>query len=204
MKKLSLLLLGLTLALTLAACGKQPVEEINATKAAIDSAVSEGAEKYTADDLKAVNDKLTAAMDEIKVQDGKLFKNYDQAKQLLTAVKTDAVALQEKVTTVKEELRNQAVTALADANAAVNEAASLLEIAPQGKGSQADIAMMKSDLQGLQGALGEVQPLIDSGDFAAAADRAASIKEKAAAIALDVHTAQEKMAMAMVKKPRKK
>ncbi len=204
MKKLSLLLLGLTLALTLAACGKQPVEEINATKAAIDSAVSEGAEKYTADDLKAVNDKLTAAMDEIKVQDGKLFKNYDQAKQLLTAVKTDAVALQEKVTTVKEELRNQAVTALADANAAVNEAASLLEIAPQGKGSQADIAMMKSDLQGLQGALGEVQPLIDSGDFAAAADRAASIKEKAAAIALDVHTAQEKMAMAMAKKPRKK
>jgi hypothetical protein len=204
MKKLSLLLLGLTLALTLAACGKQPVEEINATKAAIDSAVSEGAEKYTADDLKAVNDKLTAAMDEIKVQDGKLFKNYDQAKQLLTAVKTDAVALQEKVTTVKEELRNQAVTALADANAAVNEAASLLEIAPQGKGSQADIAMMKSDLQGLQGALGEVQPLIDSGDFAAAADRAASIKEKAAAIALDVHTAQEKMAMGMAKKPRKK
>jgi Domain of unknown function (DUF4398) len=202
MKKLSLLLLGLTLALTLAACGKQPVEEINATKAAIDSAVSDGAEKYTADDLKAVNDKLAAAMDEIKVQDGKLFKNYDQAKQMLTAVKTDAVALQEKVTTVKDELRNQAVTALTDANAAVNEAASLLENAPQGKGSQADIAMMKSDLQGLQGALGEVQPLIDSGDFAAAGDRAVSIKEKAAAISSAVHTAQEKMAMA--KKTRRK
>jgi len=194
MKKLSLLLVGLTLASTLAACGKQPVEEINNTRAAIDAAVSEGAEKYTADDLKAVNDKLAVVMDEIKVQDGKLFKDYDKAKQMLTALKVDADSLKAKVITVKEEQRAAAVAALGNASSSISEAETLLASAPQGKGSAADIAMMKGDLQGLQTALGEVQPLIDSGDFVAASERAAAIQEKANAISAEVRAVQERVA----------
>lgn len=194
MKKLSLLLIGLTLASTLAACGKQPVEEINSTRAAIDAAVSEGAEKYTADDLKAVNDKLAVVMDEIKVQDGKLFKDYDKAKQMLTALKVDADSLKAKVITVKEEQRAAAVAALGNASSSISEAEALLASAPQGKGSAADIAMMKGDLQGLQATLGEVQPLIDSGDFVAASERAAAIQEKANAISAEVRAVQERVA----------
>ena len=200
MKKLSLLLIGLTLCLTLSACGKQPVEEINSTRSAIDAAVGEGAEKYTADDLKAVNDKMAAVMDEIKVQDGKLFKNYDQAKLMLTAVKVDADSLKAKVVTVKEELRAAAAAALVNANTSVSEAADLLANAPQGKGSAADIAMMKGDLQGLQAGLGEVQPLIDNGDYAAASERAAAIQEKADAIASEVRAAQERMAALKIRR----
>ncbi len=196
MKRISVLLIGLALTLTLVACGKQPTEEINATKASIDAAVSEGAEKYTPADLKAVNDKMTAVMDEVKVQDGKLFKNYDKAKQMLTQVKVEADSLKTKVGTVKEEMKNNAMTALNDANTAVADATAMLDNAPQGKGSQADIAMMKADVQGLQTALGEIQPLIDSGEYAAASERAMAIKDKAAAIAEEVRVAQEKMAQA--------
>lgn len=192
MKRISVLLIGLALTLTLVACGKQPTEEINATKASIDGAVSEGAEKYTAVELKAVNDKMTAAMDEIKVQDGKMFKNYDKAKQMLTQVKVEADSLKAQVGTVKEEMRNSAITGLSDATAAVTEASATLDNAPQGKGSQADIAMMKADVQGLQAALGEIQPLIDSGEYAAASERALAIKDKAAAIIEEVRVAQEK------------
>ncbi|AMV72452.1 hypothetical protein JCM30471_09670 [Desulfuromonas carbonis] len=200
MKKLSFLLIGLTLAFTLTACGKQPVEEINSTRSAIDAAVSEGAEKYTADDLKAVNDKLAVVMDEIKVQDGKLFKNYDKAKQMLTALKVDADSLKAKVITVKEEQRAAAVAALDSASSSITEAEALLASAPQGKGSAADIAMMKGDLQGLQTALGEVQPLIDSGDYAAASERAASIQEKAGTIAAEVRAAQERLAALKIRR----
>ena len=44
MKKISVMLLGLALVVSLSACGKQPTEEMGATRASIDAAVSEGAE----------------------------------------------------------------------------------------------------------------------------------------------------------------
>jgi major membrane immunogen (membrane-anchored lipoprotein) len=198
MKKVAVLLLGLTLTVLLAACGKQPTEEINAMKASVDAAVAEGAVKYTPDDLKAVNDQVNAAMEEVKLQDGKLFKNYDKAKELLTKAQTDAAALTTKVATAKEELRNQAVTALNDAAVAVTDAKGLLENAPKGKGSLADIEMMKADVAGLETALQEVQPLIDSGDYALATDKAATIREKAGSISMEIRTAQEKIAALQV------
>jgi len=200
MKKLTLLMLCSTLMLAVVACSKAPTEEINATKAALDAAVSEGAEKYTAADYKQINDQLNAAMEEIKVQDGKFLKDYEHSKQLLAEVKTSAEALKTKVATVKEEQRAAATTALSNANAAIGEALALLEVAPQGKGSLADIAMMKADVQGLQVALEEVQPLIDAGDYLAASDRAASIQGKAGSISEEVRIAQEKFAAIKLQK----
>ena len=194
MKRFALVLLGVVLMAGLTACGKQPVEEINATRAALDLAVSEGAEKYTAEDFKLVNDSLAAAMEEVKVQDGKMFKKYDQAKELLAKVKVDAEALQAKIVTVKAELRAAAATALSEAGAAVAGARTQLETAPVGKGSAADIEMMKADVQGLEAALLEVQPLIDSGEFAMAAEKAATIRGKAQSISEEVRIAREKMA----------
>ena len=108
MKKIWVLLLTLALTATLSACGKQPVAEIDATKAAMDAATAEGAEKYAADDLKTVNDAMSAAMEEIKGQDGKMFKNYDKAKEMLTKVKADADTLKAKTVTVREEQRGNA------------------------------------------------------------------------------------------------
>jgi len=194
MKKLTLLILCSALVLSITACSKAPTEDIAATKAALDAAVSEGAEKYTADDLKQVNDQLAAALEEIKLQEGKFLKDFDKAKQMLAEVKTKSDALKTKVVTVKEEQRVAAVNALNNANEAIEEASSLLEVAPQGKGSLADIAMMKADLQGLQASLEEIQPLIDSGDYVAASERAASIQGKAGSISEEVRIAQEKFA----------
>ncbi len=195
MKRFALVLLGVVLMAGLTACGKQPVEEINATRAALDAAVSEGAEKYTAEDLRLVSDAMAAAMDEVKVQDGKMFKNYDQAKAQLAKVKAEAETLQAKVLTVKEELRAAAASALNEANAAVAEARGQVENAPAGKGSAADIEMMKADVQGLEAALAEIQPLIDSGEFAIAAEKAVTIRGKAQGIAEEVRIAREKLAV---------
>ena len=200
MTKLALLLICSTLILSVAACSKAPTEELSASQIAIDAVVSEGGGKFTPEDLKLVQDALTAAQDEIKLQDGKFLKNYDQAKKQLADVKAQAEALKTKVSAVKEEQRMNAVAALASATDAISEALALLEVAPQGKGSLADIAMMKADVAGLQEALGEVQPLIDSEDYIAAGERAVSIQGKAAAISEEVTIAQEKFAQTQAQK----
>jgi hypothetical protein len=194
MKKLTLLLLCSILTLSVAACSKAPTEEIATTKAAVDSAMGEGAEKYLPEDLKQVSGQLAAALDEVKVQDGKFLKNYDQAQQMLAGVKSQADVLKTKVMAVKEEQRVAAVQALGTADETIGEALAALETAPQGKGSLADIAMMKADVQGLHDSLQEVQPLIDSGDYLAASERASAIQGKAAAISEEVRMAQEKFA----------
>jgi len=194
MKKFSLVLLGLVLVLSLSACGKQPTEEITATRAAIDAAVAEGAEKYTADDLKLVNDQMEAAMAEIKVQDEKLFKNYDKAKEILVKVKADADGLKGKVASVKEEMKNNAIALLAEANASLSEAKAALETAPRGKGSMADIEAMKADVAGLEESVNEIQPLIDGGEYAAAIEKATAIKTRALSVSDEIKAVQEKLA----------
>jgi hypothetical protein len=191
-----MLVLGLTLVVSLAACGKQPADEISAAKTAIDSAVGEGAEKYTPEELKAINDELAAAMDAIKVQDGKFLKNYDEAAKMLVKVTSDAVALGGKVGTVKEEMKAAAATKLEGAIAAVAEAKGLLDNAPRGKGSLADIEAMKVDVAGLEASILEVQPLIDSGEYLAANEKAEAIQTRLVAITEEIRAAQEKMAQA--------
>jgi hypothetical protein len=195
MKKIALLALCLTLTATLTACEKAPTAEIDAAKASIDAAVSEGAEKYTAQKINDVNAKLTAALLEIKTQESKFLKKFDGAKQLLAQVKADAEALKEQVVVIKEELHNNAVTGLELAGSAIAEAGALLENAPQGKGSQDDIEAMKADISGLDVALLEVQPLIDAGDYQAAISKAEAIASRAAEISDEIRTVQEKIAL---------
>ena len=193
MKKISVMLLGLALVVSLSACGKQPTEEINATRSAIDAAVGEGAEKYTPEDLKLVADQMAAAEAEIKVQDDKFFKNYDNAKQMLAKAKADADSLKGKVATVKEEMKNSAITLLGEATAAVAEAKAALETAPRGKGSLADIEAMKADVAGLEEALNEIQPLVDAGEYASAVEKATAIKSRAVAVSDEIKAVQEKL-----------
>lgn len=193
MKKLLGVLVALAMVATLSACGKPPVEEINATKASVEAAAGEGAAKYVADDYKKVNDELNAALAEVKVQEEKWFKNFDKAKQLLATAKADAEALKAKTVTVKEELKKKAGEDLVAAQTAVADAKGLVEKAPKGKGTAADIEQMKADVAGLEAALAEIQPLIDSGEYVAASEKAVAIKDKAAALSTEVQAVMDKM-----------
>lgn len=194
MKKLLTVLVAAALVSSLAACAKAPQEEMTATKASVEAAAAEGAAKYVAEDNKKVNDEYAAALDEIKVQEGKWFKNYDKAKQLLAQAKTDAEALKAKTAQVKIELKAAADAALAEATTAVATAKAKLETAPKGKGSAADIEAMKADVAGMEAELATVQPLIDQGEFVAAAEKAVSIKDRAAAVSTQIDEAAAKKA----------
>ena len=190
------LLLSLTLALTMLAvltsCSKQPTQEMNDSKAAIDAVIAEGGEKYANEEVKQLNDELTAALDEVKVQDGKFFKNYDKAKEMLAKVKGSADTLKAEIPARKEKAKNDAMAALEAANAAVSDARAMLGKAPKGKGTKADIEAMRADIAGLEASLAEVQSLIDGEDYLAALNKANSVKDAAAEVSTQVTMAMEK------------
>ncbi|MDO8722436.1 MAG: hypothetical protein Q7J31_09445 [Syntrophales bacterium] len=190
---LKFLALGVLTIFLLAGCGKQPTEEINAAKTSVDAVVAEGAQKFAAEDAKKLNDSMQAAQDEIKVQDGKTFKDYAKAKELLAKVKADAEALKAGLAAKKEEAKKNAAEAQEAAKASVTETKALLAKAPKGKGSKADLEAFKADLKGIEDSLAEVKTANDSEDYSAAIEKSSAIKDKAAAISAQIKEAMEKV-----------
>ncbi len=185
--------LALTLMVMLAACAKQPTQEMDAAKAAVDSAIAAGGDKYAKEEVKGLNDELTAATDEIKVQDGKFFKNYDKAKEILAKVKANADTLTTEIPAKKEKAKNDAQAAIDAAKTAVNDAKALLAKAPRGKGTKADIEALKADVAGLEASIKEAEGLMGTEDYMAATDKANGVKDKAAEVSGQISQAIEKV-----------
>jgi hypothetical protein len=187
------LVLGIFVVSLFSSCAKQPTQAIDAAKAAIEAATKEGATVYAADELKKLNDDLQAAMDEVSTQGKKFFKKFGTAKEMLAKVQTDADALKATIPAKIEAAKNAAIQAQTEAKAVLDEAKALLEKAPMGKGTKADIMAMKADLGGLETSFAEIQTAIDGADYFGASATAATIKEKATVISDQVKAAIEKV-----------
>jgi uncharacterized coiled-coil DUF342 family protein len=194
MKKFSkFLVLGIFVVSLFSSCAKQPTQAIDTAKASIEAATKEGATVYAADELKKLNDDLQAAMDEVSTQSKKFFKKFGTAKEMLTKVQSDADALKATIPAKIEAAKNAALQAQTEARATLDEAKALLEKAPMGKGTKADIMAMKADLDGLETSFAEIQTAIDGADYFGASAKAATIKEKATVISDQVKAAIEKV-----------
>jgi hypothetical protein len=185
------LVLVLAIAVVLTGC-KQPTQLIDDAKAAIEDVTKAGADKYAADDLQKLNTDLTAALDEVNAQDKKFLKKFGTAKEMLTKLKTDVDALKAALPAKIEAAKNAAIQLQTEAKAAIDEAKALLAKAPKGKGTAKDIEAMKAELTGAETAFAEIQTALDAQDYIGAADKAKSIKEKAAAVTSQVQAAIEK------------
>jgi len=185
------LVLVLAIAVVLTGC-KQPTQLIDDAKAAIEDVTKAGADKYAADDLIKLNTDLTAALDEVNAQDKKFLKKFGTAKEMLTKLKADVDALKAALPAKIEAAKNAAIQLQSEAKAAIDEAKALLAKAPKGKGTAKDIEAMKAELTGAETAFAEIQTALDAQDYIGAADKAKSIKEKAAAVTSQVQAAIEK------------
>lgn len=182
----------LALAFVVAAC-KQPTALIDSAKAAIEDVTKAGADKYAVEELKALNDDLTKAMDEVTAQDKKFFKKFGTAKDILTQLATKAAELKAQVPAKIEAAKNLGIQFQGEAQTALAEAKDFLAKAPKGKGTAKDLEALKADLTGAETAFAEIQAALDASDFIGAQDKAKSVKEKAAAIAEQVKAAIEKV-----------
>jgi hypothetical protein len=184
-----LMLLVLGLSVTLVACATPPTADIDAAKIAISGAEAAGAGEYAADSLKAAQDAQAALDAELKAQEGNWMKSYDKAKELIAAAK----AAGEKATTDaaagKEKAKADATQAIADAKAALTEAQDLLAKAPKGKGTAADLAAMKTDLETAATAITEAESALDIVMYKNAITKAESAKNAAATVKSAVEAA---------------
>jgi len=174
-------------------CAKPPTQEMANAKAAIEAVTNVDTQTYAADELAKLTSDMTAAEEEVKVQDEKWFGNFDKAKQMLAAINTAAENVKTVAATKKEEAKNAAIAAQGEAKAAIDAANALVAEAPTGKETKADIEMFKADLTGLQESLAGIQTSIDQEKYAEAKDSATSIKDKAASISSQVQAALDKV-----------
>lgn len=77
--------IAVVLALMAAGCASPPSAAVDAAKAAVDKAVTAGAEQYAADSLKAAQDARAALDAELAAQQGKWFKSYEKTTELAAA-----------------------------------------------------------------------------------------------------------------------
>jgi tRNA U34 5-carboxymethylaminomethyl modifying GTPase MnmE/TrmE len=186
------LVFGLVVVFLFTSCAKKPTMQMDEAKAAVEAVTKDG-EAYAKDELKALNDSLTAATDAVNAQSKKLFKSYGNAKEMLAKVKTDAEALKPVIAQRKEEAKNNAVAEQANAKTAVEEAATLVAKAPKGKGTRADIEAFKADLKACEDTLVEVQQAIDAENYLGAIEKAKAVTEKAAGISDQIKKAMAKV-----------
>jgi len=190
---MKLMVLVLVAAFALSACGTKPTKAIDDAQATIEALAKDGADKYAPEEFKKLSDTLTAALDEIKGQEGKLFKKFGKANELLAQGATDAEALKAALPAKIEAAKNAALALQTEAQTAVAEAAALLKKAPMGKGTKADIDALKADLKGLTEAIPQIQTALDAQDYIGAADQAKAIKDKAMSIVEQIKAAIAKV-----------
>lgn len=188
---------GLSLALIVVfaftSCAKQPVQMMDAAKAAIQGVIDAKGGVYAKDELNKLNGDLQAALDAVTAQSKKFFKKYGPAKEMLTKVVADADAVKALIPGRIAEAKAAAENALAEAKTVFEEAKALLEKAPKGKGTKADIEAMKADLAGVEAAMVDVDAALAAEDYFGAKDKAGIIKDKAAAIVEQVNAAIAKV-----------
>ncbi|MEN6311123.1 MAG: hypothetical protein ABFD80_06250 [Acidobacteriota bacterium] len=190
---LRILVLAVIVMFAFTSCAKQPTEQMDAAKAAIAGVETAKGAIYAKDELSKLKADLQAALDEVTAQSKKFFKKYGPAKEMLAKVIADADAVKAQIPARIEEAKKAAETAQNDAKAAYDAAKALLEKAPKGKGTKADIEAMKADLAGLEPQLAEVQNAITAEDYFGAKDKAVAVKDKAVAISEQVQAAIDKV-----------
>lgn len=163
-------------------CSQQPLQEINAAKAAVDAVVSDGAEKYLPDETRKVYDGLDRALAEVKTQDAKIFRNYARAKEMLHTVISDAEGLAAALPLKKEEAKGEALTAVEDAQAAMARAKELFAQNPDRKHPSGTDETVNTEMKNLEEALQEIQGQIEREDYLTTAARAREIKNKISAL----------------------
>jgi hypothetical protein len=166
---------------------------MDAAKAAIQGVVDAKGGIYAKDELAKLNSDWQAALDAVNAQSKKFFKKYGPAKEMLAKIAADAEAVKDLIPGRIAEAKSAAEAAVAEAKTGLDEAKALLEKAPKGKGTKADIEAMKADLAGLETAMADVDAAMAAEDYFGAKDKAAAIKEKAAGIADQVNAAIAKV-----------
>jgi len=159
-------------------CAKPPQDAINAAMSAMDAAKPLASE-YAAGSLQSAEDAKAALDAELKAQQDKfaLFRSYKKADELVADLKAKSDKAAADAAAGQEQAKNDATTAITAATTALTDAKALLEKAPKGKGTAADLEAMKADLTAAESTINDANTAMSATkykDAKAKADAAAS------------------------------
>ena len=181
------------MALFVTGCSKAPQAEIDAAKAALEQAAVAEADVYATDQYAAAEDAMKALEAELTVQEEKssLFRRYGKAKELAAEVQTASAAAADAAVAGKQQVQAEATDAIAATRELLAEVQDMLAKAPTGKGTQADLAAMKADLEGVATALDEADAALAAGGFMEAKTGADAAREVLEQVQADITAAIE-------------
>jgi hypothetical protein len=180
--------------LLVSGCGKPPVEQVAGAEDALKRAGEAEAQTYAPEAYQMAADTLQAAMAAKKEADSKfkLTRNYKDTERLLAKAEVLANEASTQAQTERENVRLETGRLLARAHTVIDSARTAIRMAPQGKGTRAEIELMKSDLAAAASAIGEAQGDYDTERYAAAKVKLVAAIEKARGISNEIAVAAAK------------
>jgi hypothetical protein len=176
----------LSAALLALSCAKPPQAEIDAARAALETAArSADVVTYALDSLRAAQETMGSLQAELAVQAKRslLGRSYEKSRQLAEAALAGAKAAVADATTAKSELRAAAGPLIAGIGEAIPEVEKRLWAAKWVRGMKADfLAARARDIAQAREALADAQADFDAGSYAAANAKANAVRASLDAI----------------------
>jgi hypothetical protein len=172
---------AVALGLVLAGCAQVPTADVDAAKHALDEARQAQAADYAPQSWTAAQDaqsKLDAELD-AQGQRWSALRSYTVASQLAATAKHAAEQSRDEAMAGKEKAKTEASTMMAQARDEAAHAQAAVTTAPHGKGTEADLASLKSDATSIDTTLQEMQQAFDAGDYLGAKTKAQAAMDAA-------------------------
>ncbi len=174
-------------------CAQSPMEQLEAAQKAVDVARAAGASEYAKEDFTALEQQFALAKDELAEQEKALsiFRSYADADKILIKVIESGGHVAAKAAQSKEVAKAAALAMEKEAQQVVASAMELMAKAPIGK-ERAALETIRQDLSGLEASVGAVHQLIEKGDYLVAEVQAKAVKDKGAAVSVEIQRAIDK------------
>jgi chromosome segregation ATPase len=191
--------LSLAVAALLVGCAKPPQAELDAAKAALETAKAAQAETYAADALAEVQQAMTAAEAEIAAQAEKLafLRKYDTASQLIADATAKAETARQAAIDGKAAAKAAAEEAVAAANTALTTAqdtlTSLNDCKKKPKDFASQVELLTGTLSGLATRVSELSGLVANEDFNGATQAAGALSSEIGTFQADLDNAKTKL-----------
>jgi len=194
-KRVSLLLVAFALLMALG-CSKAPETEMKSSEAAMQAAVTSEAEQYAPEAYQAAVDTMNAANAARAEQDSKwsLMRSYGKSAELYTSAQSLAEKAAAQALEEKEKVRVEVAGLIAQTDSALIATAEAVAAAPRGKGSKADVELIKNDLASVQAAFADAQADFANGQFIVARTKVQAVAERANGIIAEIEKAKSRQA----------
>jgi hypothetical protein len=175
-------------------CAKPPEQEIQKANTSIEAARAAEAEEYVPESFQVAMDTLNAANAAKQEADGKfaLFRSYSKAKALYVSADALAAKAVQDAAAEKERVKQEVAGLLTQAKAVLDSANAALAKAPKGKGSKADIELIKNDLAAAQASFDDANNDFNAGKYKVAKAKVEAAMQKSQAVIDEIAAAKAK------------